>query len=271
VEKLKDTLGPKAEIKTINFNAYIHDKEEVVLSQICSFFGLESEKSTFESTCKALEDYFKFCENEEEMDIDSIDEITLKNLQKKKNHSKTLYIIFYENIEHLFNKQKQFLFYTLLEIVNNSKNVIFCGSTTNYNLTGLMEKRIRSRFSQKTFFLDMINKSVIEDTLKLIITFDEEGNLNSSLAPFYQIIKQNNHYNYYFEKSFSSGISVKQLFFNLKVFLSNIIFDVEKNFKKSANLTIEKQVLAKFVNSASEKLVTLNCSNLDFIYSKFIK
>ena len=55
-------------------------------------------------------------------------------------------------------KKKQTLFYTLLEIVNLSSNILFCGITANFNIMDIMEKRVRSRFSQKTIYLTLPNE-----------------------------------------------------------------------------------------------------------------
>ena len=79
--KIKEKENDKIEIKTINFNAYINEKEEDVLSQICTFFDLETKKYDFESTCKTIENYFKYLEMDDniEMDLETIDPLTLKN------------------------------------------------------------------------------------------------------------------------------------------------------------------------------------------------
>lgn len=261
--KLKEIEKDKIDIKTISFNAFINDKEVDVLSKICSFFDLESQKSSFESTCKAIENFFKYVEADDnvDMDLETIDPLTLKNChKKKKNNVKTVYVIFYENIDYLFLKQKQILFYTLLEIVNNSKNIIFCGTTNHYNLTALMEKRIRSRFSQKTFFLDLINKKDIEDTLHYLIS-PIESNVKTQIL--YEILKKNCHFNYFLDKCFNFGVPIRELFFNLKVFFSNLLADINK---EPINIfTIEE--LERTIDKNTRKILSLSISSLEYLYS----
>ncbi len=71
-------------------------------------------------------------------------------------------IIYCDYIEHLVHKKKQRLLYTLFELVNKSKNILLIGFTYNYNLMDQMEKRIRSRSSQKTLYINIDNyESVI--------------------------------------------------------------------------------------------------------------
>ena len=263
--KIKEKENDKIEIKTINFNAYINEKEEDVLSQICTFFDLETKKYDFESTCKTIENYFKYLEMDDniEMDLETIDPLTLKNCNKKKKNSfKTIYVIFYENIDFLFLKQKQILFYTLLEIVNNSKNVIFCGTTNHYNLTSLMEKRIRSRFSQKTFFLDLINKKDLYDTLHCMISPEEN---NEKMQFFLEILWRNKNFNLYLIKVYDIGITIRELFFNFKVFFSNIMRFIEKE----SNDIVKTEEIEQFIDRFSRDLIPLSISSLEYLYSKF--
>ena len=260
--KLKEK-DPEIEIKTLNFNAFIHEKEEEVLNEICMKFGLESQRNTFESTCKTIENYFKFIEAEEnnEMDLDLVDTFTLKNCHKNKRNAKTIFVIYYDNIEFLFHKQKQVLFYTLLEIVNISKNIIFCGTSRTFNLTDLMEKRIRSRFSQKTFYLDLINIEDIGIYLQLLI---QNGKLNDLNLAFFENLTKNENFINYIEKCFQLGVSIRELFFNLKLLFSNITIALKKDEKQ----TIVSDELKSIIDSNVMKLFSLNFSNLTYLYSK---
>jgi len=266
--KLKENERCKVDYKTINLNAFINDKDENILSQLCSFFDLESDKMTYESNCRAIENYFRYFENEEELDKDfkTLDPITIRNLDKntRKKNTRMIYVIFYENIEYLFHKQKQVLFYTILELVNNSKNIIFCGTTSNYDLTALMEKRIRSRFSQKTFFLDLINKKDIETTLEYLFCYENEASLNTRNTGLYQLIKNTKYFNYYIEKCNDFCVPIKEFFFHFRIFVSNLLREISK--KTSEKLS--QNELGSLVQKLVRTLVYISISNLEYLYSK---
>ena len=153
--------------------------------------------------------------------------------------------------------------------MNNSKNIIFCGTTSNYNLTSLMEKRIRSRFSQKTFFLDLISRNDIDNTLKLLIAYDEDNNQNYRNVLLYELFHKNEMVEDYIEKSFSFGVSIKEIFFILKVFFSNVLQKITR--KERINESIESSKLQKIFSENWLKLMTVCLPNLEFLYSKIIK
>ncbi len=268
LEKLKENERNKVDYKTINFNAFINDKDENILSQLCTFFDLESEKMTFESSCRAIENFFMYFENEEVLDKDfkTLDPITLKNLDKntRKKNTKIIYVIFYENIEYLFHKQKQVLFYTILELVNNSKNIIFCGTTSNYDLTTLMEKRIRSRFSQKTFFLDLLNKNDIETTLQYLFCYENESSLITRNIILYEVIKNTKFFNFYIEKCNDFSVPIKEFFFHFRIFVSNLLREISKKTSDKISLSEIESLVQKLVRS----LVYISISNLEYLYSK---
>lgn len=133
----KENARDPNKLKIINFNSFIHSSEEIVLKKIISELGIDDLSAGYDNAQRAIEHYYSNYPQDEE----------------------TIFIIFFENIEHLFVKKKQVLFYTILEMVNYSKNLLFCGLTANYNLMDMMEKRNRSRFSQKTISIN------IEDSL----------------------------------------------------------------------------------------------------------
>ena len=92
----------------------------------------------------------------------NISEKELDNYFLKKTKDDSLIVIYCDYIDHLVHKKKQRLLYTLFELVNKSKNILFIGFTYNYNLMDQMEKRIRSRSSQKTMYINIENyKNVI--------------------------------------------------------------------------------------------------------------
>lgn len=127
------------QIEKVYLNANIHSTEDYILKKICKALDLNPERNGFDGAREEIEEYYK---------------------NYRKNRQNTFLVLVFENIEHLFFKKKQTLFYTLLEIVNVSSNILFCGITSNFNIMDLMEKRVRSRFSQKT-----INIQLKEDEL----------------------------------------------------------------------------------------------------------
>ena len=142
---------------SFTFNGFVHTTEEYVLKKICQKLNIEFGKAGFENYQKAIDNYFK------------------------KSNNKELIIIFYENIEFLIKKKKQNLLYTLLEIINASKNLLFIGFTSHYNLTDLMEKRNRSRFSQKTIYPNIKSYEKIFIMIEQILTNFPFQNLNSKV------------------------------------------------------------------------------------------
>ena len=126
------------DIKKIEINGYFDTNEEVLLKEICHSLELHT-KAGYDNYKKELDNYF---------------------LKKTKDDS--LIVIYCDYIDHLVHKKKQRLLYTLFELVNKSKNILFIGFTYNYNLMDQMEKRIRSRSSQKTMYINIENyKNVI--------------------------------------------------------------------------------------------------------------
>lgn len=137
IEEILDSCKEKFkkyEVEKIYLNANIHSSEDYILKKICRTLGLNPEKNNFDKAREEIEEYYK---------------------EYKKQNSNKFLIIIFENIENLFFKKKQTLFYTLLEIVNLSSNCLFCGITSNFNIMDLMEKRVRSRFSQKTININL--------------------------------------------------------------------------------------------------------------------
>lgn len=131
----------KQKVKLLHFNSIIHNTEDYILKKFyeCLFDRNKERRINFDNRQREIEDYY----------------YQLSRYNKQKDAP--FIIIVFENIEHLFLKKKQILIYTLLEIINNqySSNILFVGLTMNFNLTDLMEKRVRSRFSQKTVFINL--------------------------------------------------------------------------------------------------------------------
>ncbi len=238
---LKDILiskkenNPKFEFKTISFNSHIHTTEDLILKRLCRELGIDTEKAGFDGARSAIEEFYKNLENKR------------KNSSKKSSiDNEPLIVIFFENIEYLFLKKKQVLFYTILEIVNISSNMLFCGMTSNFNLTDMMEKRIRSRFSQKTIFIRIPDGNSIIGILEDIFyntskSIDIES--KSSLQIFYKILlttnkleeeeknskdKLNFNLILLIQKYVNLGISIKEIITKLKYILTMILMNIKK-------------------------------------------
>ena len=187
---------------SFTFNGFVHTTEEYVLKKICQKLNIEFEKAGFENYQKAIDNYFK------------------------KSNNKELIIIFYENIEFLIKKKKQNLLYTLLEIINASKNLLFIGFTSHYNLTDLMEKRNRSRFSQKTIYPNIKSYEKIFIMIEQILTNFPFQNLDSKVN----------------STSITSMINFSKLLFQREDFTKLIL-----KYYKNGNSIIEIILLIKYI------------------------
>ena len=192
---------------SFTFNGFVHTTEEYVLKKICQKLNIEFEKAGFENYQKAIENYFN-----------------------KSYNKKELIIIFYENIEFLIKKKKQNLLYTLLEIINASKNILFIGFTSHYNLTDLMEKRNRSRFSQKTIYPNIKSYQKIYDTIEYIFMDFPFENINSnvnlttrnSMKIFSQLLFRIDNFVKLIYKYYKNGNSIIEILLQIKYIITMI-------------------------------------------------
>ena len=141
LDKAMENYGDELNFVKIQINGYFDTNEETLLKDICAKLGISS-KAGYNNYKKELDNYFM-----------------------KKTQDDSMIVIYCDYIDHLVRKKKQRLLYTLFELVNNSKNILFIGFTYNYNLMEQMEKRIRSRSSQKTMY---INIQDFEDVINAI-------------------------------------------------------------------------------------------------------
>ena len=118
-------------ISTIVINGYFDSNEESLLKEICNNLNIKT-KAGYDNYKKALDNFF---------------------LKKTQDEDEALIIIYCDYIDHLVHKKKQRLLYTLFELINKSRNILLIGFTYNYNLMDQMEKRIRSRSTQKTMYI----------------------------------------------------------------------------------------------------------------------
>lgn len=176
-DKFKKTIEGKT--KSVYLNSLVHNNDDVVLETICDALNLTT--SGLKNYQEMLKNYF---------------------IEKKKNKLDEYLIIYFENLELIFQKKKQSLFYTLLELLNNSSKVLFVGMTNHYNLTDLMEKRLRSRFNNNLINLQVEEKYDLLNLFHIILT----NNAISEMQNINTYIEKNKHDNNFCSKVFSSII-----------------------------------------------------------------
>ncbi|CAH6720565.1 origin recognition complex subunit 4 [[Candida] jaroonii] len=67
------------------------------------------------------------------------------------------FIFIIDNLEDFTTGNKQVLLYNLLDITTNSKSVCVIGTSTKFTTRELLEKRVRSRFSQRLIIMNKIS------------------------------------------------------------------------------------------------------------------
>ena len=167
----------KGKYVKITFNAFIHKNEDYVLKKICESIGINMHnlKGGYDVYEKKLTEYYNNKNNKNknfnnnENDYDDNDKFHFDDDDNDYENEK-LIIIYYENIEYLVLKKKQILLYSLLELINNSNNILLIGLTNHYNLMDSMEKRVRSRFSQKTKNFSIKNSNKIFSGIQYYFT-----------------------------------------------------------------------------------------------------
>jgi hypothetical protein len=215
---LEDIINKEIEDNCIfiNFNAYIHSTEDFIFKKLCQKLGIRDNKNGFAGSQKALEDYFK-------------------------NENDKFVIIVFENIEHLFAKKKQVLFYTFLELLNVSNNVLFCGTTFNFNLMDMMEKRIRSRFSQKTMFISIKEKddffAALENILVQFNTLYKVIEKPFNFSPLLDSLIGCATFVIVMNKYIEMGVGIKEIITKLRYILTLVVLELDK--RKGLAATVE--------------------------------
>jgi len=259
------------DFRVINFNSHIHNTEESVLKKFCYEIDIDIDKTGFDGARQAIEEYYK----------------RIANLKKKgvaEKQDNIFLVIFFENIENLFEKKKQILIYTLLEIISISSNILFCGMTSNFNLTDLMEKRIRSRFSQKTIFIKISDRFSILSPLENIFS----SKTKVSLQIFYNIFlslnqKENGNdgdlkYNILIiiDKYVNLGMNIKEIIVRLKYIISMILMKLTNyNNIEQENMDTLRKIMNDVIREYIDTELTGSYYNLlkskNFIYIDFSK
>ena len=226
----------------IEINGYFDTNEETLLKDICNHLNI-SVKAGYDNYRKALDKFFM-----------------------RKTQDDTLIIIYCDYIEHLVQKKKQRLLYTLFELVNKSRNILFIGFTYNYNLMDQMEKRIRSRSSQKTALekaftknslLDNDANSVDESNNNDIKSVDENYNDNIGRS-FYECLinEENDEYVFYLQKMVKMGMSIEAILTKIQHHLLLIQIEIDKYRKEKNTNKLKKDDLIYIIKTITNEIIT---------------
>jgi chromosomal replication initiation ATPase DnaA len=167
-----------------------------------------------------------------------------ENLEKT-----TIYVIYFENIEFLFQKQKQNMFYTILELVNKSKNIFFAGTTSYFNIMDMMEKRIRSRFIQRSLEMGTPNLEIILSAIENRLTENELTskksrkilqNSSCSFETFFQVLSQNLKFLGFFKHYYSTGHNVTDILTRVKYIICEINYLLIEDYSTKIFLNYEE-------------------------------
>ena len=247
-------------IKKIEINGYFDTNEETLLKEICFSLNIKS-KAGYDNYKKALDNFFL-----------------------KKTQDDTMIIIYCDYVEHLVHKKKQRLLYTLFELVNKSKNILFIGFTYNYNLMDQMEKRIRSRSSQKTMYINIedftsvinalekafIKKSLLEKDSDNEIEenkIETENNINSEKnsseetddigEKFFSCLinVENDKYVNYLEKLVKMGMSIEGILTKIQHHLLLTRLEIGKFQKMNDTNKIKSDEILDIIKKVTESII----------------
>ena len=236
-------------ISTISINGYFDSNEESLLKEICNNLNIKS-KAGYDNYRKALDNFFL-----------------------KKTQDESMIVIYCDYIDHLVHKKKQRLLYTLFELINKSHNILLIGFTYNYNLMDQMEKRIRSRSSQKTMFINIDDFNNVINALEKSFCkkiFSEKGDKKNGVLhdeereqfekcgkDFYNslINEESDDYIFYLEKLVKLGISIDGILTKIQNHLLMTKIKVE-NFQKKYEIDyINKKELSNIIIKITKKIV----------------
>ena len=237
-------------ISTIMINGYFDSNEESLLKEICNSLNIKS-KAGYDNYKKALDNFFL-----------------------KKTQDESLIVIYCDYIDHLVHKKKQRLLYTLYELINKSKNILLIGFTYNYNLMDQMEKRIRSRASQKTMYINIEEFNKVINALEKAFhknifvskdINDKDENLDNEEIKEYEkcgkdfydclINEESEDYIFYLEKLVKLGISIDGILTKIQNHLLMTKIEVENYQKKNKTEYINKIDLSEIIIKLTKKIV----------------
>lgn len=235
-------------ISTIIINGYFDSNEESLLKEICNNLGIKC-RAGYDNYKKALDNFFL-----------------------KKTQEESMIVIYCDYIDHLVHKKKQRLLYTLFELINKSKNILLIGFTYNYNLMDQMEKRIRSRASQKTMYINIGDFHCVINALEKAFhknIFNDKENNDEYLdkeeirefekcgKDFYDCLinEENEDYLFYLEKLVKLGMSIDGILTKIQNHLLMTKIEVEKYQKNTENEYINKKDLSEIIIKLTKKIV----------------
>ena len=239
-------------ISTIVINGYFDSNEESLLKEICNNLNIKT-KAGYDNYKKALDNFF---------------------LKKTQDEDEALIIIYCDYIDHLVHKKKQRLLYTLFELINKSRNILLIGFTYNYNLMDQMEKRIRSRSTQKTMYINIEDYekvlNAVEKAFQKNIFNNDENNKDKDRYSeeeiqefqnigqnFYECLltEESDDYIFYLEKLVKLGTSIDGILTKIQNHLLMIKIEVD-NYQKEKNTdVINKKDLSQIIIKLTKKIV----------------
>ena len=253
IDRAIKNYSDEINISKIEINGYFDTNEESLLKDICINLNLES-KAGYDNYKKALDNFFL-----------------------KKNKNNTIIVIYCDYIDHLVHKKKQRLLYTLFELVNKSKNILLIGFTYNYNLMDQMEKRIRSRSSQKTMYINIEDFTSVLNALEKIFhnkeilknDDDEENEESINIVSetinnaddigesFFECLVSEENYKFvnYINKLVKMGLSIEGILTKIQYYFLLIQVEIEKYQKTKETNKISKEELANLLNNIISDIV----------------
>ena len=239
-------------ISTIVINGYFDSNEESLLKEICNNLNIKT-KAGYDNYKKALDNFF---------------------LKKTQDEDETLIIIYCDYIDHLVHKKKQRLLYTLFELINKSRNILLIGFTYNYNLMDQMEKRIRSRSTQKTMYINIEDYEKVLNAVekafhKNFFNNDENNNNKDRYSEeeiqefqnigqnFYECLinEESDDYIFYLEKLVKLGTSIDGILTKIQNHLLMIKIEGDNYQKETKADTINKKDLSQIIIKLTKKIV----------------
>ena len=226
-------------ISTISINGYFDSNEESLLKEICNNLNIKS-RAGYDNYRKALDN---FC--------------------LKQTQDESMIIIYCDYIDHLVHKKKQRLLYTLFELINKSRNILLIGFTYNYNLMDQMEKRIRSRSSQKTMYINIDDfqsvLNAVEKSFKNTIFNNDEQNKDFEKCGkfFYDCLinEESEDYIFYLEKLVKLGTSIDGILTKIQNHLLMTKIEID-NYQRQHKIDfINKKDLTGIIIKLTKKIV----------------
>ena len=244
LDKAIDNYQDEIKISKIIINGYFDSNEETLLKEICNNLGIKT-MAGYDNYKKALDNFFL-----------------------KKTQDDSMIIIYCDYIDHLVHKKKQRLLYTLFELINKSKNILLIGFTYNYNLMDQMEKRIRSRSTQKTMYINIEDFNNVVNAIEKALSkkyFKEEDNISDEEIKDFQncgkflygclLNEANDEYIFYLEKLVKLGTSIDGILTKIQNHLLLTKIKIE-NFQKENNIDyINKNDLIDIISEVTKEIV----------------